>query len=455
MSHDLIGAGTFAEVRAVDSQTVCKTFLSKGGEQVPIRDVLIHDSVQGVPGVACVFSSVFSGSNVEMYVERGTSDLKSHIREHGLLGAEGALQFLFQMSQTLSCLHSLGIFHMDVKCENIIVRKDATYLLTDFGVASVGPTSCRRLLPVCSPKCKPPEVVWETSKMLGAEVDVYALGCTALELIFTPDELFLSERTSEYGQIMALAKFFGTSSNDQIIPCDFPVTRPASHWLAVRHSNCMYTNGLATLVERMCSWDFRKRPTAREVCAGVAVLLGYSSSFVDVSFTYYNGERTLATNSNKIRNCVDWWWEIYANTSEKNSVAVFASAIFLDVYLHLVPLQGYLQTVAAAVLFLISNILDDVPLTVPDIREWAAPEVTSAAVNGQKDHILASTFLRCWLVPSVTTALEKANDNGNIQDAIFKYIKISSMFPLCPVEMPYLYKQFGQVDTRKKKKKKI
>jgi serine/threonine protein kinase len=60
-------------------------------------------------------------------------DLKQRI-EHGILES-GAIEYTRQIASALSRLHALGILHRDLKPGNIMVRKDGTLALIDFGLA--------------------------------------------------------------------------------------------------------------------------------------------------------------------------------------------------------------------------------------------------------------------------------------------------------------------------------
>lgn len=93
-------------------------------------------------------------------------------------------QLLFQVTIALDYAHRLGIVHRDIKPENIIVDKDGTVKLTDFGIA--------RLLNVDSKVTGTGELIG-TPLYMSPEIlrgdkaeprsDIYALGILAYELV--------------------------------------------------------------------------------------------------------------------------------------------------------------------------------------------------------------------------------------------------------------------------------
>lgn len=61
--------------------------------------------------------------------------LKKYIEERGYLGWHEATEFAYQIAMALECAHEHEIVHRDIKPHNILVTKDNTLKVADFGIA--------------------------------------------------------------------------------------------------------------------------------------------------------------------------------------------------------------------------------------------------------------------------------------------------------------------------------
>lgn len=62
-------------------------------------------------------------------------DLKSRIRRDGALDPAEAVRICAQVARALDHAHHNGIVHRDIKSQNVLLAKDGTAKLTDFGIA--------------------------------------------------------------------------------------------------------------------------------------------------------------------------------------------------------------------------------------------------------------------------------------------------------------------------------
>lgn len=62
--------------------------------------------------------------------------LKQYLQRKGHLSWEETIFFSEQVARALMHAHSRGIIHQDVKPQNVIILRDGTAKLTDFGIAS-------------------------------------------------------------------------------------------------------------------------------------------------------------------------------------------------------------------------------------------------------------------------------------------------------------------------------
>ena len=100
-----------------------------------------HDESQAVamlshPNIVAIYD-VSRGGDMD-YIVMELIDgitLKQYMERRGRLNWPEALHFITQIMKGLSHAHSRGIIHRDIKPQNIMVLRDGTVKVTDFGIA--------------------------------------------------------------------------------------------------------------------------------------------------------------------------------------------------------------------------------------------------------------------------------------------------------------------------------
>ena len=118
------------------------------------------------------------------YLDGG--DLYKYVRKHGALSEGMALSIITPIADAVSHLHNAGLLHLDIKPDNIVMKRDDATgsfipVLIDFGIAkhfdkNGNPTS-KLVAKGASEGYAPMEQYTEITRF-APEIDVYALGAT-------------------------------------------------------------------------------------------------------------------------------------------------------------------------------------------------------------------------------------------------------------------------------------
>jgi serine/threonine-protein kinase len=104
------------------------------------------------------------------------------LEERRRLSSEEAVALAFQVADALAFAHARGIVHRDVKPANVLVRKDGTTKLLDFGIAAVsGSDLTLRDQLLGSPAYMAPERI--RGRPAGAAADQFSLGVVLYEML--------------------------------------------------------------------------------------------------------------------------------------------------------------------------------------------------------------------------------------------------------------------------------
>ena len=90
------------------------------------------------PNIRAVYDVVVSGDTEYIVMEYVDGiNLKQYMKKQGALSWQEVLHFSTQIARALSHAHHRGIIHMDIKPQNIMLPKDGTVKIADFGIAQM------------------------------------------------------------------------------------------------------------------------------------------------------------------------------------------------------------------------------------------------------------------------------------------------------------------------------
>lgn len=109
--------------------------------------------------------------------------LKEYLQQKGRLPWQESIFFAEQISSALVHAHSRGIIHQDIKPQNIIILRDGTAKLTDFGIASFATTQETRVVQeaIGSVHYISPEQA--KGSKIDYRTDIYSLGVVMYEML--------------------------------------------------------------------------------------------------------------------------------------------------------------------------------------------------------------------------------------------------------------------------------
>src|SRR3984893_6826854 len=139
------------------------------------------------PNIVQVYDYGQSDGNYFIVMEliEGT-DLRRYLRSRGVLAVDRAIIIAHDVALGLGAAHRRGIVHRDVKPQNVLVGRDGSIKLTDFGIASVyKDINAERLtttgMTLGTVQYYAPEQA--QGEIVSPAADVYALGIVMYEML--------------------------------------------------------------------------------------------------------------------------------------------------------------------------------------------------------------------------------------------------------------------------------
>ncbi|GKT22701.1 hypothetical protein ADUPG1_012201 [Aduncisulcus paluster] len=249
---NVIGSGSFGVVylvrrpdsrcfamKKIDIKKKTRSFLEKCQNEVKTMNIVRS------PNVVRCYNSFIEGSSLYILLEYlGGKDLGHVLKKHRSralsLSISRILLWGYQMCLALFKLHQHNVVHCDVKPDNIFLSDDSDAKLGDFGLSRVLHSEDSLLRFRCgTPLYQSPEMC---SKLgFNTATDVWSLGCVLYEMMTNHPPF------GRHG--------CGRAELMHAILHDTPRALPT-----------VYPQFLHTLVSRMLSKNFRKRPSIAEAC---------------------------------------------------------------------------------------------------------------------------------------------------------------------------------------------
>ena len=146
--------------------------------EISILVKLDHPNIVNLIDVA-YFDPSIPEQPIKMILELAFSSLDNYIKDkqnHATLTPDLIKSYMYQLSRGLDYMHNNGIWHRDIKPQNILVFENGRIVFTDFGIARFG------TIPFESYTLEVQTIWWRAPELLlgarsyGPQIDVYSLG---------------------------------------------------------------------------------------------------------------------------------------------------------------------------------------------------------------------------------------------------------------------------------------
>ncbi|WP_225077842.1 serine/threonine-protein kinase [Streptomyces sp. CoT10] len=174
-------------VKLIRPQAVTSPHLAEEFEKRFRREARITARIQH-PGVPQVYDAVLDESYEQLFLVMELVDgvpLTAYVHPDQPLPVSWAVAVAAQVATVLSYAHDVPVVHRDLKPGNILVARDGTVKVLDFGIAAILRTDVTKLTatgtPIGTHQYMAPEQV--RGGRVTPRTDLYALGCVLHELL--------------------------------------------------------------------------------------------------------------------------------------------------------------------------------------------------------------------------------------------------------------------------------
>lgn len=267
-----LGEGTYGIVfQALEENTnnkvaIKKMHISYDDDGIPstsLREIAVlkrlkHKNLVKFLGVS------YKPSELYAIFERYEIDLKEKISETSEFSLDNIKRYMKDILSGINYLHSRRFFHRDLKPANILIDKNDTLKIADFGLIRNFEVPTAPLThEVVTLWYRPPEILIQEEGTYDLGTDIWSIGCIFGEL-FMLEPMFAGR--SDISQLLGIFQILGTP-NDEVWPgfseshkyaCKFPLFRPVN--LAETFPR-MGDDG-RDLLKKMLNYSVKERITA-------------------------------------------------------------------------------------------------------------------------------------------------------------------------------------------------
>lgn len=137
-----------------------------------------------VAGVVSVLDFFYENNTAYIVMQHidGIS-VKKYISEHGSMPADRVLETIRPVLLALEQVHNTGIVHRDISPDNLMIKKDGSLVLIDFGAARMRNVDNTKTMTVMFKRGFSPEEQYRYKGRWGAYTDVYSICATIYFMI--------------------------------------------------------------------------------------------------------------------------------------------------------------------------------------------------------------------------------------------------------------------------------
>ncbi|CAN8061474.1 unnamed protein product [Agarophyton chilense] len=281
--QQIIGEGASGVVcSAFDRQSqesVAVKRISRGFEKVPVSVRILrelkflrllrgHENIVEIKDILMP-TSAKEFDDVFVVLELMPTDLNHVLRHKTELSPLHIQYFMFQLMRGLYFLHSSGVFHRDLKPNNILIDQDCSLRICDFGLARANfdkaPEKALWTDYVATRWYRAPELIM-SHYTYSTAIDIWSAGCIMAEMIGNGKPLFPGK--DGYDQLQLMTETIGSPSEEAI--SKVRSQRVREHFRALpRRSRRPFSQifphasaDACSLLEWLLEFDPAKRPTA-------------------------------------------------------------------------------------------------------------------------------------------------------------------------------------------------